>query len=108
MTAADMAVIYLDNNLNIRSFTAQAVRVFNIAISDVGNPIWKIPNQLKNINIDTICKGVIAEGTPFKGEFELNNNSRYMLKIDATRPQNETVIDGVIIVLQLTTEVAEA
>ena len=107
MSAANMAVIYLDNNLHIRSFTAQAVRVFNIAMSDVGNPIWKIPNQLKNINIDTICKGIIADGVSFQGEFELNNNSRYMLKINPTRPQNESVIDGVIIVLQLLDDAEE-
>jgi two-component system CheB/CheR fusion protein len=101
MSAANMSVIYLDNNLHIRSFTPQAVRVFNIADSDIGNPIWKIPNQLKDINIDTICKNIIANGQSFDGEFELNNNSRYALKINPTRPQNELAIDGVIIVLQM-------
>ena len=101
MSAANMAVIYLDHNLHIRSFTAQVVRVFNIAISDIGNPIWKIPNQLKEINIDTLCKGVIADEQSFDGEFELNNNSRYLLRINPTRPQNESAVDGLIIVLQM-------
>ncbi|NWF36218.1 chemotaxis protein CheB [Mariprofundus sp. KV] len=77
----DVAVIYLDEHLDIRRFTDQARQMFNIRDSDIDRPFSELANKLRNIDI----MSVINESNQYHRTTKVNvgceEGNQYLLKV---------------------------
>jgi two-component system CheB/CheR fusion protein len=57
-----IAVIFLDRNLSIRSFTPAATAIFSLIPSDQGRPLTDIASQLGHPDLDRAIAAVVSSG----------------------------------------------
>ncbi|HKS35629.1 MAG TPA: chemotaxis protein CheB, partial [Verrucomicrobiae bacterium] len=91
-----IATIFLDNNLCVKRFTAEANRVTNLIPSDVGRPIGHIVSNLKH---ETLLQDVeqVLDTLVFKEVKVQSRDGRWFLMRIMPYRTIENVIDGVVI-----------
>jgi PAS domain S-box-containing protein len=79
MTSSDIAMIFLDNELNIKRFTPQSTSLMNLRLTDVGRPLSDIASKFPQDLMLTECRQVLKTLTPIEREIR-TDNSRYYLR----------------------------
>jgi len=82
--SADIDIIFLDKQLNIRKFTPNVKRHFNIMESDIGRPLDHFTSsfsQQNAINLINDVKDVIRKNKGNQYEVQDKNNNWYIQKI---------------------------
>lgn len=74
------AIIFLDENLNIRKFTPPTKNIFRMIESDIGRPLSHINHTLEINIIDKLNK-VLLTGRTLTQEVKTINNLWYLMKI---------------------------
>ncbi|WP_460020007.1 chemotaxis protein CheB [Magnetospira thiophila] len=90
--------IFLDENLDIRRFTANAKQVFNILDHDVGRPFDHISHQLLDFDLVTPVRQVNQKGTPVSLQVRTQKGDWYQLRVRPYMVSQRTQ-SGVVIVL---------
>jgi two-component system CheB/CheR fusion protein len=94
--SADIAQIFLDQDLRIRKFNPAAMKMVNIIETDTGRPIANISNNLRSTDITADAKKVLQTNTPVEKELELDNGQFCIMRIlPYIRKDKKT--DGVVI-----------
>jgi len=96
LNATDVATIFLDNDLRIKRFTAQATGVIRLMQSDVGRPISEIVARL---DYPTLVQdaGQVLKTLSFKEiEVKAEDGTWYLMRILPYRTA-ENMIDGLVI-----------
>ncbi len=91
-----VGAIFLDPDLNIRRFTSEVVKFFNLIPSDVGRPIRDIRFSLKYDNLVQDVRRVLRSLQYHEKEIESENGDWYWMRIMPTR-SFEDAIDGAVI-----------
>jgi two-component system CheB/CheR fusion protein len=94
--STEIAIIFLDNDLNIRIFTKEATSIIKMRKSDVGRPISDIVSNLKYDKLMDDIQQVIERVTYKEIEMETERGSWLMTRIMPYKT-SKNVIDGVII-----------
>ncbi len=96
LNGIDVATIFLDNDLNIKRFTPQAVNIAHLIAGDVGRPFAHVVNSLKYDRILDDAKTVLDTLLPKEAQVQTNNDSWYHMRVLPYRT-SDNVIDGVVI-----------
>lgn len=94
--STEIAIIYLDIDLNIRRFTKEATKLIKMIESDVGRPLSDISSKLKYDNILEDIEDVLDRVTYKELEIKTIDGEWYQTKIIPYKT-SKNVIDGVVI-----------
>jgi two-component system CheB/CheR fusion protein len=92
----EIAVIFLDNNLNIKRFTPTATKIVNLIPSDIGRPITDISTEIKDERMAEDAQKVIKTLTPIDKQLKTSGGLWYQLHIIPYRTV-DNVIDGAVL-----------
>lgn len=93
----NVGIIFLDQNLVIRRFTREAVRIYRLVPSDVGRPL----NDIKSLILDEddlhhAAHSVLESLIPYERELRLGDDTWIMARIQPYRTL-DNIIDGVVL-----------
>lgn len=96
LDSTDIATLFLDDQLNVRRFTSETSKIFNLIPGDAGRPITDITSELQYPELAEDAREVLRT-LVFKEKFIPSNNDRwYMMRIMPYRTLDNR-IDGVVI-----------
>lgn len=99
LQSTDIGVVFLDQELNIRKFTAAATEVFNFRMGDTGRPLTELVNYLDIENLMERVEQVARTQTPQEAEAtNANTGDRLLLRILPYR-REDGITDGVVLTL---------
>lgn len=106
--STDIATVFLDRDLVIRSFTPAASSYFNLRQADVGRPLTELSSQLDYPEMRDHIEKVFATGQPFTHHLARDTRGNYhMVRLTPYRDKSAR-IRGVVVTLVDVTPLAEA
>ncbi len=107
--STQIATIFLDNNLCVRSFTRAVTAIFNLISSDHGRPLTDIVNHLAQGNdLRRDILTVIETGRPVERNVKrADGSAHYMMRIVPYQAHNQ-FIDGALVTFVDVTRIVEA
>ena len=81
LNRTDIAIIFLDEKLNIRSYTPATADVFNIRNIDIGRPLDEITSRLAYENVVDDAREVLRTLTPKEIEVQRKDGHWYTMRI---------------------------
>ncbi len=92
---SQIATVFLDQNLVIRSFTPAVASVFNILPGDQGRPLTDLASRLPLPNFAEDVRNVFAGGAPVERRVKLERAQTHFL-VRLLPYRNDGKIDGVV------------
>src|SRR5262245_10558557 len=107
--STQIATIFLDHHLVIRSFTPAVAGIFNLISNDRGRPLTDIVSHLSDTSdLKRDIQSVLENGNPIDRRVHRNDNTaHYLMRILPYRGRNN-VIDGVLVTFVDVTNIVEA
>ncbi|HEY6577937.1 MAG TPA: PAS domain-containing protein, partial [Rhizomicrobium sp.] len=106
--STQVATVFLDRNLVVRSYTPAVTRIFNILPGDRGRPITDLSSNLILPNLSADLRSVLASGDPVEYRTEHNDGrGHFLVRINAYRDTNGSP-DGVVVTFVDVTSLAES
>ncbi len=106
--STQIATIFLDKNLFIRSFTPAATSLFNLISSDRGRPLTDIASHLEPSDLRRDIEAVLERGEPIERNVRRSDSkAEYLMRILPYRG-NTHLIEGVIVTFVEVTRIVEA
>jgi two-component system, chemotaxis family, CheB/CheR fusion protein len=106
--STDVATIFLDKDLRIRSYTPAATRVFNLLPSDRGRPITDLSSRIAMLDFSRDIAEVLADGAPVERRVDdADAPAHYLARLVPYRSGNRSV-DGVVVTFVDVTSLTEA
>jgi two-component system CheB/CheR fusion protein len=96
LNSADVATLFLDENLKIRFFTPAAKSLFSVIASDIGRPLADLARHFANETLLAEARGVLASLIPVTREIEAENGRWYNCRILPYRTKDNR-IEGVVV-----------
>lgn len=96
LNSSQIPTLFLDNQLRLKRFTAQATRIARLLQSDVGRPITDITWSLRYEHLAIDVKSVLDTLVSIEREVETDDDATYTMRIHPYRTIDD-VIDGVVI-----------
>ena len=81
LNRTDIAIIFLDIDLNIRSFTTAATDVFSIRSIDIGRPFQEITSRLSYLSLIDDSREVLRNMMPKESEVQRRDGHWYNMRI---------------------------
>lgn len=94
--STEIAIIFLDRDLNIRNFTSEATKLIKMIESDVGRPVSDIVSNLKYDKLLDDVNDVMEKITYKEIEIETQDGNWLLTKIMPYKT-SKNLIDGVVI-----------
>jgi two-component system, chemotaxis family, CheB/CheR fusion protein len=105
--STQVATIFLDRDLIVRSFTPAIAGIYNLIPSDRGRPLTDILCHVDGTNLKEDVPGVLETLTPLEKRVVQHDGSvHYLMRVRPYRTSNDTV-DGVLITFLDITSVVE-
>jgi two-component system CheB/CheR fusion protein len=96
LRSTDIATIFLDHKLNLKRFTPEAVKMFNLRESDLGRPLKDITMRVIDPNLMTDTQKILEYNGSIEQEVETDEKNWYLRKCRAYKTA-EGKTSGVII-----------
>jgi two-component system CheB/CheR fusion protein len=107
VNSSAVAMLFLDEELNIRYFTFGAKPLFGVIASDIGRPIADLACRFSDDNLLADARQVLASLTPVSREIKTEDLVWYIRRIQPYRTKDDHV-EGVVITFANITEVKAA
>jgi two-component system CheB/CheR fusion protein len=95
LNGIEVATIFLDNELGVKRFTAQATKIVNLAGSDVGRPLGHFTTNLMYERLVQDAKEVLDKLVPKESQVQTSDGHWYNLRVLPYRTL-DNMIDGVV------------
>ena len=106
--STQVATVFLDQHLVIRSFTPPLASIYNLIPSDVGRPLTDIVSRLRDSDVRQDCAQVLNTLKPLERRVVRDDGStHYLMRILPYRAPNSTV-DGTIVTFVDVTSIVQA
>ena len=92
----NIGTVFLNDTLNIKRFTREAVRVYRLVASDVGRPLADIKSNIEGDDLLTDAQAVLDSLVPCEREVRTGSGEWYLARIQPYRTL-DNVIDGVVL-----------
>ncbi len=106
--STQIATVFLDRHLIIRSYTPAVTGIFNLIPSDRGRPITDIAHQLEDVDLAHDIRRVLDEHTPLEHPVRLRGGKVFHLMRILPYRTTDDLMDGVLITFVNVTEVVAA
>ena len=107
LNSTEVATIFLDNDLRIKRFTAEAKRVSNLIAIDVGRPLSDIVSKLTSDRLLEDAQDVLQTLVVKEREVQAADGSWFFMRILPYRTAKNT-IDGLVLTFLDITKMKEA
>ena len=97
LKSTQIGTVFLDTDLKIRKFTAEAKEAFHILDQDIGRPISHIAHNLKDVELVEEARNVLETNRPVERAIESRSGKTYLMRLlpyEGTRGS-----DGVVLTL---------
>ena len=106
--STEIATVFLDRALVIRSFTPAVSRIFRVIPGDRGRPLTDLAIQSAYSDLEAHVRTVFETGVPFEHRIAAQaDDTRYLVRLIPYRGKDETV-DGVVVTFVDVTSLAHA
>ncbi|MBM2837978.1 MAG: putative sensor protein [Deltaproteobacteria bacterium] len=92
----NIGTIFVDENLAIRRFSREAVKVYRLLTSDTGRPLSDIKSNIDGIDLVEEAQAVLASLVPREKEVRTTANDYYLVRVMPYRTL-DNVIAGVVL-----------
>lgn len=82
LNTSQISLLLLDENFEVRRFSPNITRIFNLLNSDIGRPITHISHFINNIEPISIFKEVYLSNKTIEKEIIANENRIYLMRIE--------------------------
>ena len=106
--STEIATIFLDRHLVVRTFTPAAAAFFNLRPSDVGRPLTELSSQLEYPKLKDDIKEVFESGRGHNEQLARDVAGRFHLVKLIPYRKGHDAIDGVVVTLVDVTKLAES
>ncbi len=96
MNSSEIAMLFLDGDLEIRLFTPAARTMFNVIASDIGRPLADLARRINDPPLLADAAAALAGRAPPDREVEADNGAWYTRRILPYRSEDDRV-EGVVI-----------
>ena len=96
LNSADVATLFLDENLRIRFFTPAVKALFSMIATDIGRPLADLARHFADANLLADAKIVLGNLVPLEREIEAEDSAWYTCRVLPYRTK-ENRIEGVVI-----------
>jgi two-component system CheB/CheR fusion protein len=96
MNSSEIAMLFLDGNLDIRLFTPAARTMFSVIASDIGRPLADLARRTNDPRLLVDAAAVLAGHVPPNREVEADNGAWYTRRILPYRTHDDQV-EGVVV-----------
>src|ERR1700730_2096062 len=96
MNSSEIAMLFLDGNLEIRLFTPAARTMFRVIASDIGRPLADLARRINDPHLLADAGAVLGGQAPPAREVETDRGAWYTRRIVPYRTQDDQV-EGVVI-----------
>jgi two-component system, chemotaxis family, CheB/CheR fusion protein len=96
LDSTQIAVLFLDNEFQVKRFTREASRLINLIGSDVGRPIEHISHHLDYGDFTNRLRRVLETLAPFEDDVRTKDGHWYRMRIMVYRTA-ENVIEGAVV-----------
>jgi two-component system CheB/CheR fusion protein len=96
LNSIDIGTVFLDENLEIRKFTAAGKNLFNITPKDIGRPFSHFQHNLKDFEILPLIISVKTREKPIERQVQTENGNWYILRI-LPYYITQKVVSGIVI-----------
>ncbi len=96
LNSTDIATLFLDNDMNIRRFTIQAVKIFKLIKSDIGRPFTDLVSDLIYPDLSDDALKVLKTLVYIKKQIPTKDGRWFSIRIMPYRTLDDKV-DGVVI-----------
>ena len=96
LTSSDVAMLFLDTDLNIRFFTPALKPLFSMIASDIGRPLADLAHHFAGWDLLADARSVLASLVPLVREVESANGAWYTGRVLPYRTKDNH-IEGVIV-----------
>jgi two-component system, chemotaxis family, CheB/CheR fusion protein len=108
LESTQIATLFLDHQLNVKTFTPAAKDVFRLVESDVGRPISHVRTRIDHDALEEDAERVLRTLTTIERQVDTaEGNRHYIMRIMPYRTV-ENVINGVVLTFTDITEITEA
>jgi diguanylate cyclase (GGDEF)-like protein/PAS domain S-box-containing protein len=99
------AIVIVDTEMRVLSFSPLAVKVFGLTKSDIGADLSRLPSHLDTVRLRALVEKVLMHGEPVVEEVSAAT-ATYLLQVAPYRPHD--LVRGIILALSDVTELSEA
>jgi two-component system, chemotaxis family, CheB/CheR fusion protein len=103
LNSVEIAILFLDKELNVRRFTDRAAGIISLRESDVGRPLSDLTNRLEYPQLQNDALETLRKLKPREKQIQSSDKRWFDLRIIPYRRLDD-VIDGVVITLVDITE----
>ena len=103
LNSIDIAILFLDQGLNVRRYTEQASKIINLRDSDIGRPLSDLTTSLKYPEMHEDALTCLRTLLPTEKQILSDDKHWFSVRIIPYR-RLDNVIDGVVITLMDITE----
>jgi len=108
LESTQIATVFLDRNLTVKSFTPAAKDLFRLVESDTGRPITHVRARFQSDNVQDDAERVLRTLSTVERQIESNHNdARYIMRMMPYRSV-DNVIGGVVITFVDITQITAA
>lgn len=98
LNSTDIAILFLDQKLNVRRYTDRASKLINLRESDVGRPLSDLTSQLQYKDLHADAANTLKTLAISKKEIAAEDGRLFSVRIMPYR-RVDNVIDGVVLTL---------